>query len=364
MGCVSTKAEAEDPTANSSAADKQLQQRRRLSVHPTHVGSDGGKEQEKTPPAAGKDETKFEGELPEGVDLTNLSEAGKQAAVKLPHAVHSRKGLVPYNAKKVNQDRAIIQFALKNDPTISLFGVMDGHGEYGHHVAAFVQAHLPVNLVAQPNIKEQPAKSILTAVKTTCDELAGTGINISFSGTTAVFGLKIDNKLYVANIGDSRCVLCRKVGEDKFEALPLSIDQKPENPKEKERILQAGGRVEPLPGPPGEDCGPPRVWLAEADIPGLAMSRSIGDEISQRVGVISVPEIVEHDIKNNDVMIVWASDGVWEFLSNENACDILWKQKDNLWKAASELVNEASKCWRREEEVIDDITCVIVGLNR
>jgi hypothetical protein len=77
----------------------------------------------------------------------------------------------------------------------------------------------------------------------------------------------------------------------------LSFDQKPENPKEKERIIKAGGRVEPLPGPPGEDCGPPRVWLAEVDVPGLAMSRSIGDEVSQTVGVISVPDIVPHPIQ-------------------------------------------------------------------
>ena len=37
--------------------------------------------------------------------------------------------------------------------------------------------------------------------------------------------------------------------------------------------------------------GPARVWLARQDIPGLAMSRSFGDEVAQTVGVISDPDV-------------------------------------------------------------------------
>jgi serine/threonine protein phosphatase PrpC len=115
-----------------------------------------------------------------------------------------------------------------------------------------------------------------------------------------------------------RCVMCRQGPNGQPIAIPLSTDQKPERADEKARILAHGGRVEPLPGPPGE-CGPARVWLAEADVPGLAMSRSIGDEVSQTVGVTSVPEILRHNIENEDIFAVWASDGVWEFLSDEVA---------------------------------------------
>jgi serine/threonine protein phosphatase PrpC len=246
---------------------------------------------------------------------------------------------------------------------MSLYGVMDGHGEFGHFVAAFVQEKLPQNIVAQEDLKTKAPKAITAAVKRTCEQLATTSINVAFSGTTSVFGVRVEDKLFVANIGDSRCVLCRQTEGDHYQAIPLSFDQKPENPKEKARILKAGGRVEPLPGPPGEDCGPPRVWLAEVDVPGLAMSRSIGDEVSQTVGVISIPEIVEHDLKPNDIFAVWASDGVWEFLSNEQACEIIWKLKPNYKAAAAELVAQASKRWKQEEEVVDDITCVIVAFN-
>jgi len=298
------------------------------------------------------------------VDVTSWSEAERAAASKTTYAVESRKGLVPYNRNKVNQDRAMLKFALRGDDTMSLFGVMDGHGEFGHFVASFVQEKLPINLVAQAELKVKTVASILTAVETTCKQLTKAGINCAFSGTTCVFGVRVEDRIFVANIGDSRCVLCRQTKEgDNFVCMPLSVDQKPDVPAEKKRILEHGGRVEPLPGPPGEDCGPPRVWLPEVDVPGLAMSRSIGDEISQRVGVISVPEIVEHKIGGSDIFAIWASDGVWEFLTNEQACDIVWKNRNNYKVAAQQLTLEASKRWKQEEEVVDDITAVIIAFN-
>jgi hypothetical protein len=45
------------------------------------------------------------------------------------HAAMSRKGLVPYNKNKVNQDRFVFKYAVGGDPGVSMWGVMDGHGE-------------------------------------------------------------------------------------------------------------------------------------------------------------------------------------------------------------------------------------------
>ena len=75
--------------------------------------------------------------------------------------------------------------------------------------------------------------------------------------------------------------------------------------------------------------GPNRVWLKDAELPGLAMSRSLGDYVAQSVGVIPEPgkffyflfdfflEINVYDIKATDRFFILASDGVWEFLTNE-----------------------------------------------
>ena len=45
-------------------------------------------------------------------------------------------------------------------------------------------------------------------------------------------------ELYVANAGDSRCVLCRG-----GKAHDMSVDHKPEDEIEHSRITKAGGRV-------------------------------------------------------------------------------------------------------------------------
>lgn len=59
-----------------------------------------------------------------------------------------------------------------------------------------------------------------------------------------------------------------------------------------------------------------------------------------------------------------ASDGVWEFVSNQEAAELVWPFycKNNAEAAAEALALEAHRRWRREES-IDDITCVVVFLD-
>ena len=93
-------------------------------------------------------------------------------------------------------------------------------------------------------------------------------------------------------------------------------------------------------------------------------SRSIGDEVSQTVGVTSVPEISKHLLVGEDVFAVWASDGVWEFIDDAEAIKIVNKHYPDLDAAALALADASTKRWRAEEEVIDDITVVIVAFNK
>lgn len=69
----------------------------------------------------------------------------------------------------------------------------------------------------------------------------------------------------------------------------LSRDHKPSDKDESNRIINRNGRVEPFRDENGEFIGPARVWLKEDDIPGLAMSRSFGDQVAASVGCISEP---------------------------------------------------------------------------
>jgi serine/threonine protein phosphatase PrpC len=83
--------------------------------------------------------------------------------------------------------------------------------------------------------------------------------------------------------------------------------------------------------------------LAKENIPGLAMSRSIGDGVAMSVGVIPDPEILDYTTVLDDKFMVVASDGVFEFLTNEDVVRIVvpyWKIYD-VQGACDALVKRA-----------------------
>ena len=173
---------------------------------------------------------------------------------------------------------------------------------------------------------------------------------VNFSGSTCVILFIIENKIICANAGDSRAILICSNG-DNFQynkIIPLSRDHKPELKDELYRISRMNGRVDKY-NDNGIKTGPFRVWLKTENYPGLAMSRSIGDLVAGSVGVICDPEIIEFTINEKSKFIVIASDGVWEFLSNEKVAEIV-NPYYNLMDsngAADRLVEEATKMWRR-----------------
>ncbi|CAK9251403.1 unnamed protein product, partial [Sphagnum jensenii] len=148
-------------------------------------------------------------------------------------------------------------------------------------------------------------------------------IETDFSGTTFTCAVIRDNKCLLCNIGDSRTSLAYR-NEKGVHAVNLTIDHKPDLPEEKKRIEAKGGRVFAVEYDDGVD-GPSRVWLGHMDVPGLAMSRSLGDAVAHSAGVSSEPEFFEHEFNQNnreDLVLVMASDGLWEFMSDQEVMEI------------------------------------------
>jgi serine/threonine protein phosphatase PrpC len=77
------------------------------------------------------------------------------------------------------------------------------------------------------------------------------------------------------------------------------------------------------------------------------MTRSFGDAVAARVGVNAEPEMSEVELTKEDKVLVLASDGVWEFLKNEDVAKIIYPfyVKKNAEGAAESLVREAHKRW-------------------
>jgi serine/threonine protein phosphatase PrpC len=132
---------------------------------------------------------------------------------------------------------------------ISTPALISCNEDFGYHVSAFVQKHLS-QCLEQQDIRGD-TDALITAVKNCVGLLAQTKINVAFSSTTCVYGVLVDQKIYSANIGDSRGVVLWELAGGKVGAISISLYQKTENPVEKEPILVAGGRVKPL---PGQEC--------------------------------------------------------------------------------------------------------------
>ena len=117
--------------------------------------------------------------------------------------------------------------------------------------------------------------------------------------------------------------------------------------------------------PPPEEGLSARVWLdSQFRQFGLAISRSIGDHAVKSVGVIACPVVTQYEITPDDDLIIIATDGVWEFLSSQQAVDLVAQELEN-GKGSSEacqcLIEAAAAMWHEHEgDYRDDITALVV----
>ena len=111
-----------------------------------------------------------------------------------------------------------------------------------------------------------------------------------------------------------------------------------------------------------EGGDPPRVWHPHGDYPGTAFTRSIGDAVAESLGVISDPEMITRNLTPEDKIIVLASDGVFEFLTNQSVIDICAKFADPL-EACRAVVAESYELWLQYELRTDDITMICIFID-
>jgi len=109
------------------------------------------------------------------------------------------------------------------------------------------------------------------------------------------------------------------------------------------------------------------VYHAHGRSPGLAMSRSIGDLAAKCLGISPEPQVAVYDIDSSCRFVIMASDGLWEFVSSQEAVNLVdWSWLVNGPSAAEAtrvLAREAKDRWREHEgEYCDDITVVVVNL--
>uniref|UniRef100_A8QH35 Protein phosphatase 2C containing protein n=1 Tax=Brugia malayi TaxID=6279 RepID=A8QH35_BRUMA len=224
------------------------------------------------------------------------------------------------------------------------FAVYDGHG--GSEASDYVRKHLLKNIQSQYGfdgndeqmldaIKKGFVETHLAMWKVVDDwPLTSSGYT-STAGTTASCTFIRRGKIFTGHVGDSAVIL-GEMNNDEVRASSLTVDHKPDNSLEVQRINSAGGMVMKKSGvtrvvwtrPIRGHVGPVRRSTPTESIAFLAVARALGDlwsynrETKQFI-VSPEPDVAAYDLNDNSLCLVLGSDGLTNVLKPQQIVDIV-----------------------------------------
>jgi serine/threonine protein phosphatase PrpC len=219
--------------------------------------------------------------------------------------------------RDANEDQHIHNMNMSGEVTelnsVNFIAVFDGHG--GKAVSKYLKENLPQffinkfkkDIYSRPDTASKYFVKVYDLIQTKMTEDHPRAIQ--YCGSTACVGIHFKDsedkqKLWILNVGDSRAIKCNKlnIGEQ------LTQDHKPNSPEERQRIEQLGGKIEF----DGSD------WR----IKDLSLSRAFGD-LECTPYVTHLPQIYRYKISSSDKFIIFACDGLWDVMSNQDVTDFI-----------------------------------------
>jgi len=253
-----------------------------------------------------------------------------------------------------NEDKHSVIMNLDNNDKdlapINFFGVYDGHG--GKFVSHFLAESIPAlfvdNRIEYPITKDYIHKVFKYLQHKVLKK--NYGQQALHCGSTCLIGIHYKKNdidfLNVMNVGDTRCVLCR----DNF-AIPLSKDHKPMWPEERSRIEKLGGQ----PYFDGDD------WR----IKDLSVSRAFGDFDAEPF-LTNTPDVFRYKLDKNDKFIVFACDGLWDVMENQDVVNIVLNEcYDRDFNRINKHVNISKKLaeYALKKGSTDNLTIIVYFLH-
>ncbi|ELU03028.1 hypothetical protein CAPTEDRAFT_175582 [Capitella teleta] len=279
--------------------------------------------------------------VPSNGERTITSEKSKASweLIKDNVGVYAIQGRRPHM-----EDRFNVITNLEHTNT-SIYGIFDGHG--GDFAADFTEKTLFKTIMVRL-LKAALAESEENLAVMLTEEILHVDEQLlqiekstkEISGTTCLVALQRHPLLYVANVGDSRGVLC----DQDNNMVPLSFDHKPHQLRERKRIRKAGGFIS-FNG----------VWRVAGV---LATSRALGDyPLKDRNFVIAEPDILTFNMEElKPRFMILATDGLWDAFSNEEAVQFIRERLDEPHYGAKSIVLQA---YYRGS--LDNITVIIIN---
>jgi serine/threonine protein phosphatase PrpC len=229
------------------------------------------------------------------------------------------------------EDIGIMIPDLTTDYKVSLFGIFDGHG--GNDVVKFVKDRLP-QLIKNYLIDLCPVDlAFKNAFSKVDKELKF--FDSEYIGTTATLVLFKDNRIYCANVGDSKAYI---IYEKTYKQ--ISSDHKCSVEEEAERVRKMGGKISKN-----------RVMGQ------LILTRTLGDLYVKQFGVINTPDISITDISTGVKYVILASDGVWDVIDLDTLLEM-----SKAGKSVGEFCTDIVKL-SISKGTKDNVSCIVISFN-
>lgn len=242
--------------------------------------------------------------------------------------------------------------------------VCDGHGEAGEILAERVARSLPLffseHLHTGVAVEAALSQAFLDAQADLEQHFRRPQIQ---AGSTATLLAQRQGETWLAYAGDSKAVLADlATGCTVFH----TEDHKAHDPAESARLKSAGAQVIEKRYEDGEVLS--RIFVPRTGVPGLAMSRSLGDGCLKRYGVTAEPDV--HEVSElwsrcQAPLAVIASDGLWDTISVEDTVKALSTRHCsglNVGIGAEALTRRAQRLWIEcEGDYCDDVTILLFG---
>ena len=227
------------------------------------------------------------------------------------------------------EDIGILIPDLTTDYKVSLFGIFDGHG--GTDVVKFVKNRLPQLIKIYLNDLFPVEIAFKNAFKKVDEELKF--FDSEYIGTTATLILIKDNKIYCANVGDTKAYI---IYDKTYKQ--ISNDHKCTNEDERKRITEIRGKI-----------------IKNRVMGQLILTRTLGDLYVKQFGVINTPDINVYDINETINYIIIASDGVWDVVDLDTITN-MGKAGKNVGEFCKDIVKLAINKGTK-----DNVSCIVVS---
>lgn len=282
---------------------------------------------------------------------------------------------------KINQDTTLIKISVGGIIGFNLFGVLDGHGQYGHYISQFCRDYfirkmeiyayncIIKNIYTPEEIYNQLKNNFINYIiecfkSADIDMTKQSNFDYYSSGTTCNLVIQLNKNLICANVGNSRGIIIYDTNGNNNRGIhQISTDHIPELPQEYQRIIYKGGMVDRFTDKSGRKYGHYRIYKKGQETPAIHISRALGDFDAKGCGVISVPDITEYHLNQNSKYMVICSDGIWEVLNNEYVRNLgnIYYKKGEIGPFCYNLVQVAMNNWISQyPNYRDDISVVCV----